>query len=466
MRLKIGLLSVYFGLFDDAMPGNFRESRENFSNELENFLAQFGDVTFPGLIDSEEKAEDAARVFKEAQLDVIIFAPSMAAPPSYGWIALKDIPEVFIVALGAQEYSTVPDDYDTEQATKRSLPGGLVMFTNVLARNNRNFISILDTLDSKDLLDNLVPVFKGVSAAKTVTENNFLIIGKPIKGYIDVEASQSELERINVTTVEISKNSLNRKFKKISKEAIESKIEKIRSDFFTEKLDIQTLERSTRLALAIEEICTQNQIKGGAFNCHGDVFRFNSEIGVTACLAVTELAKNNISFACTGDLPAGIALTIGKEIAGSSLYCELYQLDIEENWLLVANGGEGDTSIHGGKEDITLLPEDHYMGENGPGVAVAFDIKKGPSTLLSLTPISKPQESWRLIVAEGEIIDSHHTGMEGPNGMFRFDSGEVRSCYAKWCDMGATHHAALIPGHGKKELTIAAATLGIEIKFV
>ena len=213
MRLKIGLLSVYFGLFDDAMPGNFRESRENFSNELENFLAQFGEVTFPGLIDSEEKAEDAARVFKEAQLDLIIFAPSMAAPPSYGWIAIKDIPEIFIVALGAQEYSTVPDDYDTEQATKRSLPVGLVMFTNVLARNNRNFISILDTLDSKDLLDNLLPVFKGVSAAKTVTENNFLTIGKPIKGYIDVEASQSELERINVTAVEISKNSLNRKFK-------------------------------------------------------------------------------------------------------------------------------------------------------------------------------------------------------------------------------------------------------------
>ena len=97
MRLKIGLLSVYFGLFDDAMPGNFRESRENFSNELENFLAQFGEVTFPGLIDSEEKAEDAARVFKEAQLDLIIFAPSMAAPPSYAWIAIKDIPETFIV---------------------------------------------------------------------------------------------------------------------------------------------------------------------------------------------------------------------------------------------------------------------------------------------------------------------------------------------------------------------------------
>ena len=76
----------------------------------------------------------------------------MAAPPSYAWIAIKDIPETFIVALAAQEYSTVPDDYDTEQATKRSLPVGLVMFTNVLSRNNRNFISILDTLNSKDLI--------------------------------------------------------------------------------------------------------------------------------------------------------------------------------------------------------------------------------------------------------------------------------------------------------------------------
>jgi L-arabinose isomerase len=466
MRLKIGLLSVYFGLFDDAMPGDFRKSREKYTNEVKAFLDQFGDVTFPGLIDSEEEAESAAKIFKEAELDLIVFAPSMAAPPSYGWIAVKDIPETFIVALAAQEYSNVPDDYDTEQATKRSLPVGLVMFTNVLARNDRRFTSVLGTLDNKDLSDELESIFKGISAAKSVTGNNFLIIGKPIKGYIDVEASLSDLDNLNVNTVEINKNILNREYKKISKEKINLRSKKIRSDFSTKGLDDETLENSTRLTLAIEEICTKNQIRGGAFNCHGDVFRFNPEIGVTACLAVTELAKKNLSFACTGDLPAGIALTIGKEISGSSLYCELYQLDIEENWLLVANGGEGDTSIHGGKEEITLLPEDHYMGENGPGVAVAFDIKKGPSTLLSLTPISKPQESWRLIVAEGEIIDSRHTGMEGPNGMFRFNSGEVKKSYAQWCDMGATHHAALIPGVKRKAINTAAAALGIEVKFV
>tara|TARA_B100000029_G_scaffold385935_1_gene381676 strand:- start:6241 stop:7707 length:1467 start_codon:yes stop_codon:yes gene_type:complete len=466
MRLKIGLLSVYFGLFDDAMPGDFRKSRESYASEVKNLLEQYGDVVFPGLVDSEDKATTAAKIFEEAKPDLIVFAPSMAAPPSYGWTVVENFPEIFILALGAQEHPTIPDDYDTEQATKRSLPVGLVMFTNVLARNNRRFASILGNLQSDDLTKELTAVLKGVSAAKAVTENNFLVIGKPIEGYIDVEASSSDLANLNVSTVEINKSTLNRKFKKVSEEKIHERVEKIRSSFSSGEVDDATLNRSTRLTLAIEEICYENHIRGGSFNCHGDVFRFNAEIGVTACLAVTELAKNNLSFACTGDLPAGLALTIGKEISGSSLYCELYQLDIEANWLLVANGGEGDTSIHGEKEEISLIPEDHYMGENGPGVAVAFDIKKGPSTLLSLTPISKPKESWRLIVAEGDIIDSRHVKMEGPNGMFRFNSGEVKESYAKWCDLGATHHAALIPGLRKKEIDIAAATLGIEVAFV
>ena len=63
MRLKIGLLSVYFGLFDDAMPGDFRKSRESYASEVKNLLEQYGDVVFPGLVDSEDKATTAAKIF-------------------------------------------------------------------------------------------------------------------------------------------------------------------------------------------------------------------------------------------------------------------------------------------------------------------------------------------------------------------------------------------------------------------
>ena len=74
-------------------------------------------------------------------MDVIVFAPTMAAPPSYGWEAIRNLPHVPLVAVGAQELEEVPDDYATEEATRRSLPVGLVMFTNALVRVGRPFIS-------------------------------------------------------------------------------------------------------------------------------------------------------------------------------------------------------------------------------------------------------------------------------------------------------------------------------------
>ena len=64
--------------------------------------------------------------------------------------------------------------------------------------------------------------------------------------------------------------------------------------------------------------------------------------------------------------------------------------------------------------------------------------------------------------AEGVILDSKHHGMEGPNAMFRFDSGKVAGAYARWCEAGATHHAGVLPGHHGDVLRRTAEILGIE----
>ena len=150
---------------------------------------------------------------------------------------------------------------------------------------------------------------------------------------------------------------------------------------------------------------------------------------------------------------------------GSALYCELYQLDFPGNWVLLANGGEGDPTIRAGSSSGRLLPEDHYMGDHGPGTAVAFELLEGPATLISLTPIDHTG-GWMLVGAEGRILDSKHHAMEGPDAMFRFDSGDVAGAYARWCKAGATHHAGLLPGHHGNVLQRTAEILGIEYAAV
>ena len=459
--LRIGLLAVYFGLFDAAMPPEFRQDRTAFAESMRARLEEFGSVVYPGVVDTDEAGRQAGLLFASSDVDVIVFAPTMAAPPSYGWEAIRNLPRVPVVAVGAQELVEVPDDYATEEATRRSLPVGLVMFTNVLVRMGRQFTTLVSSVGRDDLDIALGETLRAADAAATVSKSRLLTIGKPIPGYMDVEVTGEQLVDLGIEVVEVDPSGIAAAFAAVPDGEVAGLVDELRGRFESARVDDPVLARSARLALAMQELCRQNDVNAGAVNCHGDALRWNPDVGITACLGVALCAEAGLPFACTGDVPTAIALAIGKRLAGSALYCELYQVDFPGDWILVANGGEGDPTIRASSTGVTLLPEDHYMGDHGPGTAVAFELPRGPATLISLTPIDHSNR-WVLVGAEGRILDSKHHGMEGPNGMFRFDSGDVAGAYARWCEAGATHHAAVLPGHQGDVLRRTAEMLRID----
>ena len=463
--LRIGLLAVYFGLFDAAMPPEFRQDRTAFAESMRARLERFGSVVYPGVVDNDESGREAGLLFARSGVDVIVFAPTMAAPPSYGWEAIRNLPRVPVVAVGAQELVEVPDDYATEEATRRSLTVGLVMFTNVLVRKGRQFTTLVSSVERDDLDIALSETLRAADAAATVSKSRLLTIGKPIPGYMDVEVTGEQLVDMGIEVVEVDPAGVAEAFGAVSGSQVVRLVEELRGRFDTARVEDPVLARSARLALAMRELCRQHDVNAGAVNCHGDALRWNPDVGITACLGVALCAEAGLPFACTGDVPTAIALAIGKRLAGSALYCELYQVDFPGDWILVANGGEGDPTIRGASTGVTLLPEDHYLGDHGPGTAVAFALPRGPATLISLTPIDH-DNGWVLVGAEGRILDSKHHAMEGPNGMFRFDSGEVAGAYARWCEAGATHHAAVLPGHQGEVLRRTAEMLRITYEAV
>ena len=458
--LRIGLLAVYFGLFDAAMPPEFRQDRTAFAEAMRDRLERFGSVVYPGVVDSDDSGREAGRVFTEAGVDVIVFAPTMAAPPSYGWEAVRDLPQAPLVVVGAQELEEVPDDYATEEATRRSLPVGLVMFTNVLVREGRRFTTLISSVAADDLDTALGETLRAADAAAMVRNSRLLAIGEPISGYLDVDVSPGELRSLGVEVIDIDAEGIGAAFDGVDGAGVNALVGDLRNRYDASAVDSETLERSARLALAIDDLSRRHGVDGGAVNCHGDALRWNPAVGVTACLGVALCTRDGRPFACTGDIPTAIALTIGKRLAGAALYCELYQLDFPGDWILLANGGEGDLSIRAPSSTVRLLPEDHYMGDHGPGTAVAFELPEGPATLISLTPINHTG-GWTLVGAEGRIIGSKHHGMEGPNAMFRFGAGDVANAYARWCGAGATHHAGVLPGHQGRTLQRTAEILGI-----
>lgn len=462
--LRIGLLSVYFGLFDAAMPPEFRRDRTALAERMRERLSRCGEVVHPGVVDSDEAGREAGRAFAEAEVEVIVFAPTMAAPPSYAWEAVRGLPKVPVLAVGAQEYESIPDGYATEEATRRSLPVGLVMFTNVLVREGRPFTALVHPLDSPELDEALDEYLRAAAAAALVRRSRLLAVGEPIPGYIDVESPPGALEELGVEVIDVDAGAIGAAFAAVDGGDARRLAEDLRARHDASAVDGAVLERSARLAIALESLCEEHRADGGAVNCHGEALRWNPEVGITACLGTALCAEAGRPFACTGDLPTAVALALGKHLAGSALYCELYQLDYPGDWLLVANGGEGDISIRPPSSAVRLLPEDHYLGDHGPGVATAFELPIGPATLISLTPLHTG--GWVLVGAEGRIIGSKHHAMEGPNGMFRFDSGSVADGFARWCLAGATHHAGVLPGRCGEVLRRTAEILSIDYAAV
>lgn len=441
------------------MPAAFPEERRAYAAECKRLLAQFADVVDPGIIEDAEGAKDAALALEGENIDAIVFWPTMAAPPEWLETVSSARPDTPVIVVVAQQSGEVPDDYDTDQATTRSLPVGAVMGTNVLVRRGTPFHVVVGEM-GPSIVPPLRQAVSATSAAGLVRGLRLGVVGDPIDGYTDVAVNAEQLRSIGVTTVDVADDLANA-FAAAEASAVDELITEVSVDFDV-AVDAEVLDRSARLAVALEQVADDHQLDGGAVNCHGPRLRFGDDIGITACLGVSRCSASGRPFACTGDIPTAIALALGRRLAGSALYCELYQLDLDHDWLLVANGGEGDWTYRDPSVRGRLLPEDHYRGQHGPGVAVAWPVQTGPATLISLTPDGGPQGEWKLVSAEGQVLDSRHDAMEGPNAMFRFDGLRVADGFARWCGAGATHHAALLPNHQSKALNIVAELLGLE----
>jgi L-arabinose isomerase len=455
-RPRIGLVSVYFTFFDREMPW-LRATCEAAARGFAELLGAHFDVVYPGLVASDEDGRRANESLRRAGLDALVFAPSMAAAPSYGLHALEGI-DAPLVVWNAPAITRLGDDLTQAEATVNSTQVGCVMLANSLVRAGRPFTAVSASPLDRDGVERVVRTVRAAAAASVVRGATALRLGDPIAGYVDVEASADELARIGVAECPVPVEELEEAFGGVSEAAAHELLNALeRRGWRREAGDAD--ERSARLALALEELFARYGAAFGTVNCHGPHFRWNPAVGVTACLGVSLLAERGISVSCTGDLPTGLALALARSLAGRALYCEFYTPELESGLMLLAAGGEGDPAWADPAEPVVVEPNRHYPGERGAGSALVFRLRRGPATVLSLSP---GPGRWRLAWATGEIVETRYPRMGGPNAMFRFDSGPSLEAGARWIASGATHHQALAPGRLDVEIPALARALQVD----
>jgi L-arabinose isomerase len=454
-RRRIALVSVRFTMFDTQMPADFPARMRAHAARSAELLRKRFDVTECPLIETLDDAAAVAANLAGVPPDAIVFAPAMAAPPSLAAAALSATVAPLVI-WNAPAIRHLPNDLGQAEATEHTTTVGSVMYANVRSRAGQPAAVVTAAHDDRAGVERVLRTVAAAAEAGALSGTTVLRLGDPIAGYLDVLASEAELGALGVREVRLEPDAWEREVAGVADVDADALLDEVRRAGWHGDHGPAAMV-SARTAVALGRAMDDAGAAAATVNCHGLWFRDSPTVGVTACLGVACQARAGRSISCTGDLPTAIALHLARALAGAALYCECYLPELDTGLALVAAGGEGDPAW-AASGAVTLEPNLHYPGRNGPGTSVSFPLERREATLLSLSPAA---DGWVLAWATGRVVEARYEHFGGPNGMFRFDSGPADESLTRWIASGATHHCALAPGHLDIEVPILAAALGI-----
>src|SRR5262249_47523807 len=192
---------------------------------------------------------------RDADPAASVYAPTMAAPPSYAMRALAGI-DIPVVVWNALMIDRLPEGLTQAQATVNSSQVAAVMLANPLVRAGRPFATVTASPADDAGMETLVRTVRAAAAASALRGASVLRVGAWIPGSLDVGSTAAELARLDVTEHGVTAAELNDAFAAVAAERIEPALADLAArgwDHRPGEADAGTAaRRSMRLALALD----------------------------------------------------------------------------------------------------------------------------------------------------------------------------------------------------------------------
>jgi L-arabinose isomerase len=213
-----------------------------------------------------------------------------------------------------------------------------------------------------------------------------------------------------------------------------------------------------RMQVAIENILTEGGF--GAYTAHFDAIGEDGRFHRLPLAAASTLMAKGYGYAAEGDVLTSCLVAAGHVLIGDAHFTEMYAMDFPTDSVLMSHMGEGNWKIARADRPVRLIKRPLGIGHLGDPPTFLFQYQPGPATLATL--VSLEGERFRMVVAEGENLDTQELpALEMPYGQFRPASG-VRACLNGWLAAGGPHHEVMNLGHHAAAWRDFAVLAGIE----
>ncbi|MEV0643903.1 L-fucose/L-arabinose isomerase family protein [Phytomonospora sp. NPDC050363] len=455
---RIGILGIMQDLYDHMIPG-ITERQDGYAHDIAAHLGDVAEWVVGKPVKDRGDAETVMREFVNADLDGVLVV-MLTYGPAMRVARLFNENRLPVCLANIQPEPSVTPAWDMADMTYNQGIHGAQDTANAMVRAGRPFDVITEDWRTAAFAER---VGRWARAARAVTAWRSLKVG--VFGYAmndmgDIRVDENAFLRALGPEISfVAPGDLFRGTGEVT-EAEAAGLMAWEDENFDIDPALTPLERGdhARMQIAIERILVDRGYR--AYSTHFDAIGEDGRFNRLPLAAASSLMAKGYGYGAEGDAMAAAMVYAGHQLIGDGHFTEMYAMDFPSDSILMSHMGEGNWKVAREDEPVRLIRRELGIGRLGEPPTFLFRYRPGPATLACL--VSLGGEKFRLVVAEGEVLDGQILpALEMPYGQFRPASG-VRACMDGWLRAGGPHHQVMNLGLHAADWRTFAELAGVE----
>jgi L-arabinose isomerase len=459
---RIGLLGIMQELYDDMIPG-ITEHQDRYAHAVANRLADVADFVVGDPVRDRADAERTMRKFQTDDLDGVLVT-MLTYGPAMRVARLLSETRLPVLLANIQPEPNVTAAWHMADMTYNQGIHGAQDTANAMVRAGRRFAVLTDDWKSDRFREDVARWARAARAVTAWRSLKIAVFGYAMNQMGDIRVDENALVRSLGPQIDfLAPGDLFREMQVVPPEDV-AKLRSSEDDRFEidERLSDEERDDHARMQLAIQRILDERGYR--AYSTHFDAIGEDGRFARLPLAAASALMAEGYGYGAEGDALAAAMVYAGHQLIGDGHFTEMYAMDFPSDSILMSHMGEGNYAIARTDRPVRLIKRSLGIGRLADPPTFLFQYRPGPATLASL--VSLGGERFRLVVAEGENLDSAELpALEMPYGQFRPASG-LRECMNAWLANGGTHHMVMNLGHHAADWRDFCLLAGIEFVTV
>jgi L-arabinose isomerase len=455
---RIGLLGVMQSLYDEMLPG-IAERQAGYAAEVADALRDVAEVQVAPPVKEREDAERAMRELQAQDLDGLLVVMLTYGPAMRVARLLAETPLPICLA-NIQPVAAVTPEWDMGDLTYNQGIHGAQDTANAMVRAGRRFHVVTDDWRADSFRDAIGTWARAAAALTRWRSLKVAVFGYAMNAMGDIRFDEHAFMRTLGPQVDfLAPGELHRRASEVGDDDVRELIADEDGRFEIDpRLSEEEREDHARMQLGIESVLREGGY--GAYSTHFGAIAEDGRFARLPLAAASSLMAAGYGFGAEGDALTAALMSAAGSLLGVTQFTEMYAMDFPRDAILMSHMGEGNWRLAREDRPVRLIKRPLGIGGLEDPPTFLFQYRTGPATLATLAPLGG--ERFRLVVSEGEVLDTEELpALEMPYGFFRPESG-VRTCMDAWLRLGGPHHQVLNPGLQADAWRVFSGLAGLE----